>query len=134
MPCPSPGDLANPGIDPKSLLSLSLSGGFFTSSAPWEARSLSRQSLSNCYALGFPGGSAGKEPACREGDPGSTPESEDPLEKGKLPTPVFLLGESHGQRSLVGYGPLGHRVGRNLLTQTHMFWALTDAEENGILS
>ena len=23
------------------------------------------------------------------------------------PTPVFLLGESHGQRSLVGYGPEG---------------------------
>ena len=22
---------------------------------------------------------------------------------GKIPTPVFLLGESHGQRSLVGY-------------------------------
>ena len=25
------------------------------------------------------------------------------------PTPVFLLGESHGQRSLVGYSPLGHK-------------------------
>ena len=24
------------------------------------------------------------------------------------PTPVFLLGESHGQRSLVGYSPWGH--------------------------
>ena len=30
---------------------------------------------------------------------------EDPLEKGMLPTPVFLPGESHGQRSLVGYSP-----------------------------
>ena len=26
------------------------------------------------------------------------------------PTPVFLPGESHGQRSLVGYSPLGRRV------------------------
>ena len=26
--------------------------------------------------------------------------------KGQL-TPVFLLGKSHGQRSLVGYGPCG---------------------------
>ena len=26
-----------------------------------------------------------------------------------LPTPVFLPGESHGQRSLVGYRPWGHR-------------------------
>ena len=28
---------------------------------------------------------------------------EDPLEKEWQPTPVFLLGESHGQRSLEGY-------------------------------
>ena len=25
------------------------------------------------------------------------------------PTPVFFRGESHGQRSLVGYSPWGHR-------------------------
>ena len=25
------------------------------------------------------------------------------------PTPIFLPGESHGQRSLVGYSPWGHR-------------------------
>ena len=25
-----------------------------------------------------------------------------------LPTPVFLPGESYGQRSLVGYSPWGH--------------------------
>ena len=29
------------------------------------------------------------------------------------PTPVFLPGESHGQRSLVGYSPWGNRVGHN---------------------
>ena len=34
---------------------------------------------------------------------------EDPLEGSWKPTPVFLLGESHGQRSLVGYGPWGHK-------------------------
>jgi len=33
------------------------------------------------------------------------PGSEDPLEEGLAPTPVFLPGESHGQRSLVGYSP-----------------------------
>ena len=27
------------------------------------------------------------------------------LEKGMQPTPVFLPGESHGQRNLVGYSP-----------------------------
>ena len=25
------------------------------------------------------------------------------------PTPVFFLGESHGQRSLAGYSPRGHK-------------------------
>ena len=33
----------------------------------------------------------------------------DPLEKKWQPTPVFLPGESHGQRSLVGYSPWGCR-------------------------
>ena len=32
---------------------------------------------------------------------------EDPLEKRKVSTPVFLPGEFHGQRSLVGYSPWG---------------------------
>jgi len=30
---------------------------------------------------------------------------EDPVEKGTQPPPVFLPGESHGQRSLAGYSP-----------------------------
>ena len=34
---------------------------------------------------------------------------EDPLEEAWLPTPVFLPGESHGQRSLAGYSPWGHK-------------------------
>ena len=34
----------------------------------------------------------------------------DPLEKGMAtPSPVFLPGESHGWRSLVGYGPWGRK-------------------------
>ena len=33
---------------------------------------------------------------------------EDPLEKG-MATPVFLPGEFHGQRSLVGYSPWGRQ-------------------------
>ena len=40
---------------------------------------------------------------------------EDPLEEGMQPTPVFLPGESHRQRSLAGYSPWGHkRVGHDL--------------------
>ena len=34
---------------------------------------------------------------------------EDPLEKGMVPTPVFLPGEFHGQRSLAGYSPWGRK-------------------------
>ena len=30
---------------------------------------------------------------------------EDPVEEGMSPALVLLPGESHGQRSLVGYGP-----------------------------
>ena len=33
------------------------------------------------------------------------------------PTPVFLPGESHEQRSLAGYSPWGHRVGYDLSTK-----------------
>ena len=32
---------------------------------------------------------------------------EDPLEREWLPIPVFLLGESHGQRRLAGYSLCG---------------------------
>ena len=37
LPCSPPGDLTDPGIEPASLMSLVLSGGFFTTSASWEA-------------------------------------------------------------------------------------------------
>ena len=36
-------------------------------------------------------------------------DREDPLEKEVEPTPVFLPGEFHGQRSLVGYSAWGHK-------------------------
>ena len=39
LPCPSPGDLPDPGIEPASLRSPALAGGFFTISATWEAPS-----------------------------------------------------------------------------------------------
>ena len=34
---------------------------------------------------------------------------EDPLKKEMAAHPVFLPGESHGQKSLEGYGPQGHK-------------------------
>ena len=40
LPCPPPGDLPHPGIEPTSLSSPALAGGFFTTSATWEAHRL----------------------------------------------------------------------------------------------
>ena len=37
LPGPFPGDLPDPGIEPTSLVSPALAGGFFTTSATWEA-------------------------------------------------------------------------------------------------
>ena len=37
LPCPPPGDLPNPGIEPESLMSPALAGRFFTTSATWKA-------------------------------------------------------------------------------------------------
>ena len=60
-------------------------------------------------AHGFPGGSDGKETACNAGDIGSIPGLERFTGGGNGNPKVFLPGESHGQRSLVGYSPWGHK-------------------------
>ena len=61
--------------------------------------------------LGFAGGSDGEESACNARDLGSIPGSGRSSGEGNgwLPTPVFLPGEFHGQRSLAGYSPWDHR-------------------------
>ena len=45
-----------------------------------------------------------------------------PREGNGNPTPVFLLGKSHGQRSLTGYSPLGHKES-DMIEHTHTFVA-----------
>ena len=42
---------------------------------------------------------------------------EGPWRRKWQPTPVFLPGKSHGQRSLVGYSLFGQRVGHDLATK-----------------
>ena len=37
LPCPPPGDLPDPGMEPVPLMSPALAGRFFTTSATWEA-------------------------------------------------------------------------------------------------
>ena len=63
--------------------------------------------------LGLPSGSDGKESAHSVGDPGSSWVGKIPWRRDWQPSPVFLPGESHGQRSLAGYSPWGLRIGHN---------------------
>ena len=53
--------------------------------------------------LSFTGSSDGKESTCNAGNLGSIPGLEVLLEGTWQSTPVFLPGESHGQRSLAGH-------------------------------
>jgi len=52
---------------------------------------------------------SGKESPCNAGDVVRSLDWEDPLEEEMATTPVFLPGTSHGQTSLVGYSPWGHK-------------------------
>ena len=54
--------------------------------------------------MGFPGGSAGKESACNVEELRKIP-----WRREQLPTPVFWPGEPHGQGSLAGCSPQGHK-------------------------
>ena len=75
----------------------------------------------------LPGGPSGKEPACQCGRRkkcGSDPwVGKIPWRRARLPSPVFLPGESHGQRSLASYSPWGRRESELLsngsCTHTH---------------
>ena len=63
-----------------------------------------------CIHWGFPCGSAGKESACNARDLGSVPAlGRSPGEGDDNPTPVFLPGKSHGQRSLADYSWWGYK-------------------------
>ena len=59
---------------------------------------------------GFPGGASGEEPACSVGDRRDGVQSlvrKIPGRRPWQPTPLFLSGDLHGQRRLVGYNPWG---------------------------
>ena len=60
---------------------------------------------------GFPDGTSGKASQCRRCKRcGFSPwVGKIPWRKEWLPTPVFLPGESQGQRSLAGFSPRGHK-------------------------
>ena len=77
----------------------------------------------------FPGSFDGKISPCNAGDLGLIPGSDPwvrkiPWRRKWQPTPVFLPGEFHAQRNLVGYSPWDHKeTGQDRATNhihTHM--------------
>ena len=63
---------------------------------------------------GIPGGSDGKESACHVGDLGSIPGSGRSHGGGHgNPLQYSCLENPHGQRSLVGHSPWGHKESDN---------------------
>ena len=68
----------------------------------------------------FPGDSDSKESACNVGDPGSIPGlGRSPGGGHGNPLQDSCLENHHGQRSLVGYSPRGHKESDMTLQLTH---------------
>ena len=80
---------------------------FYRMSARSDARQPIGLAGDSFHPGGFPGGSDGKESACIAGDLIWSLGWEDSQGREWLPTPVFLSGEFHGQRRLMGYSPRG---------------------------
>ena len=74
-----------------------------------------------CWCWGLPWWRSGKDSASNAGAAGDVCSIPGSWRRAWQPTPVLLPGDSHGQRSLVGYNPQGHRVRQdwNDLAHTH---------------
>ena len=88
---------------------------------------------------GFPGGPSGKEPACqcrRHERRGFSPWTGKVPWRGawQQPTPVFLPGGSHGQRSQAGYSPWGHTESETTEATQHahtwQYWSFSAEHES----
>ena len=68
-------------------------------------------SIFSLWSVGFPGGASGKEPAWQSRRHKRWRYHpwvrKTPWRRAQQPTPVFLPGKSHGQRSLAGYSLWG---------------------------
>ena len=80
--------------------------------------------------MGSPGGSEVKASARNAGDPGSISGSgKIPWRRKWQPTPVFLPGEAHGRRSLVGYSLPGSKES-DTTERLHFHFHLKTLEAN----
>ena len=82
-----------------------------TKNNSWPSRNASTKvcptfTISSGIQKVFPSDLNGKESACNTGDPWIR---KIPWRRARQLTAVFFPGESHGQRSLAGYSPWGHK-------------------------
>ena len=121
LPCPPSGHLPDPGIEPVSLKSPALAGGFFTTSASW--KDLIIYTYIHTY-MDFSVSSAGKESVCSAGDPGSILVLRSfPGEGISYPLQYSCLDNPHGQGSLEGYSLRGRKesdITERLSTAQHI--------------
>ena len=115
-PFPIPGDLRVSGIEHTSCESPAWAGGFLTIAPLRNTRvSMFLHITVQGFPLQIPPRTQGRGQTRMKGTvfsvhlfPLSYPQLWG-LEKEWQPTPVFLPGKSHGQRSLEGYSPWGHK-------------------------
>ena len=101
---PTPGFLLGNSHGQRSLVGYRLWG--HTESDTTE---VTQHSIAYTHKLGFPGGSEGKASACDAQDRFDPWVGKITWRRKWQSTPVFLPGESHGQRNLEGYSPQGRK-------------------------
>ena len=111
LPCPSPGNLSDAGIKPSPP---AMAGGFFLTEPPGKQRPVHGLNYYHycriCINLGLSWWLSDKQSSCQCRRPGFNPwVRKIPWRRKWQPTPVFLPGESPGQRSLVGYSSWGRK-------------------------
>ena len=85
--------------------------------------------------MGFPNGTVVKNPFANAGDEGSIPGwGRSPGEGNCNSTPQFLPGKFHGQRSLAGYSPWGHKESdttehTHICSCANLQWILIQTQE-----
>ena len=85
------------------------------------------------FSWGLPSDSDGKESICNVGDPGFDPSLRTiPWRRKWQPTPLFLPGKSHGQRSLVGYSLSGCKESDTTNTYTYKSLLLSFVDYLGV--
>ena len=110
LPCPPPGDLSNPGIEP---MSSALQGRFLTTGPPGK-------SIHFLISLLFQYAPPGNSKSCQ-----SLRTISPRMRKRQWhPTPVLLPGESHGRKSLVGCSPWG-RWESDMTERLHFHFSLS---------